>query len=764
MKSIGEFIMGNLSIKEGTLIYQADTPLTHIACIIKGSISASRSYEEYTLHAGDVIGITDLCRGSHNFTYQAKEDSVIISYPLKDMTKLSKLLGENSTLAKCALSSSIRQICTMVDSCIFKQYECSNLYSFLENSYKEYKELCKALVVPAKTLPAMEEVSPYQASASLEPWMSGYYEDLKEMQQSHDIDAFLQHPAFLSGFLMKNSSDAQQILACIDEVEVYMSDYSTLLLNEDKLDFFDLYTSLYYRTLKDGKDNLSLSSTISTFIIHIQSTASIDSELARQRIDTYKEQQQSLIQEIESGQLKSGETYNIPTLEHSLDTILDYSGCSQETSLSFQRTLAEYKKVIDKNSTEADVKKLRLDLTEQFYEIYEKAFFHSLEEESIPTVVKMFFLFGYVDEELAGSEYSSYLYSIADSFKGSERLGVYTIYEWLKAIYTGKKEPRRNEFDVDYQSYVHELLVNKQITKQQEQTLLQDQKQKLLFEIKNLFPLTNKLTFGRIATFCPVFSEHNVIKDLEDALNTPDKLRHILEDIRTYDYSAFYRDELFFDSTTGVKETIQTEILPDIILMPNVGTRGIMWQEIEGKRRLSPATFVLPVFLLENPDRILIRLTGEFRYEMCKRTQGTRWNDVSDPSLTSEYCDYVQFYRKNSDLSPDAKEKLKLALTKARNSYKEMFVMDYLSWILFEAKGSPRLNKVARRILFTYCPFPNDIRAKLSANPLYREIMERWSIKQAQKKHKFENVCKKIAAQKKEVPDLLLKQQEFLNR
>lgn len=58
------------------------------------------------------------------------------------------------------------------------------------------------------------------------------------------------------------------------------------------------------------------------------------------------------------------------------------------------------------------------------------------------------------------------------------------------------------------------------------------------------------------------------------------------------------------------------------------------------------------------------------------------------PFLTSEYFDYVQFYRKNSELSTDAKEKIKTALTKARNSFKEMFVNDYIIWVVYEGKGS----------------------------------------------------------------------------
>ena len=62
---------------------------------------------------------------------------------------------------------------------------------------------------------------------------------------------------------------------------------------------------------------------------------------------------------------------------------------------------------------------------------------------------------------------------------------------------------------------------------------------------------------------------------------------------------------------------------------------------------------------------------------MCKRIQGSRWNDISDSSLTSEYFDYIQFYRKNHDLSADAKERIKNRLQKAKNSYKEMYDNDY---------------------------------------------------------------------------------------
>ena len=188
------------------------------------------------------------------------------------------------------------------------------------------------------------------------------------------------------------------------------------------------------------------------------------------------------------------------------------------------------------------------------------------------------------------------------------------------------------------------------------------------------------------------------------------------------------------------------EVLPDFILMPNMGTRGAMWQEIENRRRTTSARMMLSIFHLEELANTIIRLSGEYRWEMCKRVQGARWNDLTELSLTSEYFDYIQFYRKNGDLSTEAKEKIKNSLTKTKNNYKEMFVLDYMYWILYESAGSPRLNKIARNILFNYCPFPKEIRETLGNNPIYREILDKYNVRNAQKVHHIELVRQKLNA------------------
>ena len=180
-----------------------------------------------------------------------------------------------------------------------------------------------------------------------------------------------------------------------------------------------------------------------------------------------------------------------------------------------------------------------------------------------------------------------------------------------------------------------------------------------------------------------------------------------------------------------------------------------MWQEIEGKRRNTPGRMFFSVFHMEDINTSLVRLTGEFRWEMCKRIQGSRWNDISERSLTSEYFDYIQFYRKNHDLSSEAKEKIRSSLQRAKNSFKEMFVRDYIIWVLFEGNGSPRLNRVARKIMFTYCPFPASLAATMEQNPIYAELLSRRKILSAQRVHHLEMLKQKLKNSGISVPKTL---------
>lgn len=557
---------------------------------------------------------------------------------------------------------------------------------------------------------------------------------------------------------MQAGKEIRTALEAAQNLYEYHQANSTILLNNSFSDLYDVYVTLQIKLSKAGIDASGVISCIEALSAQIENCSLIDKDLFDARKEDYKHK---LV--IANASDDVDMTVSESDLKGSLDTILNYSEIDSSAANEFRGLITQYKKLLDKNSTDDAPRKLRLSITKAFYPIYTAAFKRSITDPSTPVLVKMFLNFGYMDEELAGIENAMYLYALASQIEKIPNGQVYTFYQWLLAIYRGEKEPCRNEFDNDFAAHLRELKNTGKITEADEARMLYDKMERVLFELENVFPMVNKITFGRITTFCPVFSEHNVFKSLENAIVTKDVITETLNTIRKIDYSAYFRETTYSNEKCNIaREMLQIEILPDFILMPGIGNRGVMWQEIEGRKRTTPARMMLPMFHMEDVSQTLIRLTAEYRWEMCKRIQGVRWNDVSERSLTSEYCDYAQFYRKNMDLSTDNKEKVKAALQKAKNNYKEMFVGDYLTWIIYEGNGSPRLNKVARSILFMHCPFSSEVRTRLASNPLYKDMLDAYNVRKGQKLHHLEAVFQRFRSAGLDIPEEIEAQKVFL--
>ncbi len=756
----GELFMAVKEFPSGTVLIQSEQAITALHVITKGSVRASYPGGEFYLYKGDVIGACELFYDSYFISYQAAEDTALASYACNN-GHLSELLHTKSDLSNLIVSSLFRQMKEILDQYELTKFDCENFYQYLMKSYSEYGRFTAKHGLSTRVLPGLEDVTELELEEDVPDWLNSYYGQLQRIMKS--ITAKSQIADFIRGMLYKASKDVYEIIYVCRELYEYKSEIAGLLMNENKLDFFDLYASLLYRIGAHDEDSTSITAALGTMMIQLENQDSIDKEMYRERVQEYKNKLEALQNAENSPADQNASASEVPDLTDSLHTILTYAECDEETTTGFKAAIEKYNKMSDKNASDDTARKLRTTITKLFYKVYTQAFMKSLSDSNIPKIVKMFFNFGYVDEKLAGLENATYLYSIVDSLPSDPSRSVYTAYEWMKEVYEGRKAPCRNEFDNDYAAYVHELKVNGKITAAEEAPMLTNLSKMVEFELDNMFQSVNKMTFGRISIFCPVFSESNVLKDLSESLVSTDKVRASFEQICATDYSAYYRETMYSNPDIGIaKESISVEILPDVILMPNVGIRGVMWQEIEGRKRTTPARMMVSIFQMEDLNSILVRLTGEYRWEMCKRIQGARWNDVSEPSLTSEYFDYIQFYKKNRELSADAKEKVKLSMQKAKNSFKEMFIRDYESWIIYEGAGSPRLNKVARTILFTHCPFAKAVRDKLKANPLYKDMMDRYGVKQSQKVHHMDNLIHKVQNSGAEVPAEITEQRAYL--
>lgn len=752
--------MAGITLDKGKRVYNSGQPMTALHLLIKGKVLVEYPGGTYQLGKGDVIGICELCSEVHFLGYATLEETVILTYPVNSLDALDDLLQKHPDVARLFLLSLFHQINILLEQSYLSEMNCTSLHQNLMEDYEKYNTLCNRYRIQPRVLEDLEEAAAFLGEDSPDTWLNTYYLGLQHFYSGpgEGAKALMSEPGVSMGLLRKGSLDFRKTYTVLDEHFRYRSRVAGFYFNSTGNDLFDFFTSLYYRLGQNNEDADSLYIDLQRMIEQFEDNPALDKNQIAARIKSFRENLSHISPHNEkAGEEESGVNAAImQELMGSLNTILEYAGSDGDAAVAFRQDVNAYKAMVDKSSMDDDGIRLRKKLTAEFYELYSLVFERTTAVPYIPLPVKLFLYFGYVDEDLAGTANCIKLYNLVCGMEDSESFGVYTLYHWLLAIYNGAKEPSRNEFDEDFTDYIHKQKLNGNLSEAQLAVLESDPMSKVNYEMKNMFPQVNKMTCGRISTFCPLFSADNVLKDLNSALVTTAQISKAFEMIKSIDYSAFYRESLDYENMDAMgKETIHLEFMPDIILMPNVGIRGVMWQEIEGKRRNTPGRMFFSVFHMEDINTSLVRLTGEFRWEMCKRIQGSRWNDISERSLTSEYFDYIQFYRKNHDLSSEAKEKIRSSLQRAKNSFKEMFVRDYIIWVLFEGNGSPRLNRVARKIMFTYCPFPASLATTMEQNPIYAELLSRRKILSAQRVHHLEMLKQKLKNSGISVPKTL---------
>ena len=750
---------------EGSVIYNTGEPLEYISLIAEGEVEGSFGGHTLPLGKSDVLGLCDLISGRYTYTYSAISDVSLYKYPCVGVDALESLIRENSDIAYLMINSMCRQVSEFLHYRRRLKQEVDIAYDLVQDLYSEYSRLSKMYASTPKKLPGLDEVKRFSGDDPIEDWLHNYYTEIGDLGSTAHKMFFHGNLGIELGFLRRCVDDVSLVLVACNMYHEYLEDISALLLNEGGYDMFSLISELHLGSLRISGADFAVESLMAPLTEALSDMTSIDSDYYQERLDTYwnaLEDKRESQDEVSESPVRQGLNQN---LLDSVETILEYSGCDEEMSSAFTRYVHEYTELTDRNSTDDDVYDLRRSLTKSFYEIFKLVFIKSLDDPTPPTVINMFLNFGFVDPTLAGYENADFLYSIADSYKGDPKNGIFTIREWLTAIYRGDREPSLSEFDMDFTAYVRDMKNNKQIDAKEEARLLADQDAKLAYEMENAFPVVNRVTFGNPSKFCPVYADHNVQRKPEDTLVTAALVKDFLDEIRSIDFSAFYRETAYSDQKLGISaEAVNVEVLPNIILMPNVGIRGSMWQEIEGRIRTTPARMFMPVFLENDLKPLILRLVGEFRWEMCRRIQGSRWNDLTDPSLTSYFCDYLQFYMNNRSIAMQTMNEIRNELSAARNNYKAVFVSNYIVWVQNESKGMARLNSIALGILMTFCPFSADIRERLKTNMRYNEALTRYNTKRQKRLQRLTLLVKKLSQSGKGIPQELKDELEYAKR
>ncbi len=753
-----------LEYKRGQTIIEAGSAMTSLGLVISGRVAAVYPGGAMMLERGDVVGITEVVNEVHFLGYKAVTETAVIPYPYSNLENLEELMSQHMDFARVSLCSMFKQITGLLGQCQISEIHTNDLFRKIGKDISFYGDICRKLRIKAKEIEGVSQLDTYLIEESSDAWLADYYAGLCKLYQSENGKTITADIPVTMGMFRKGSLDARKAYQLLDNYYSFRQEMGNIYFKPEGNDLYDILTETFFR-LKPGSDDIpELRAVITRVGESFFDEAGLDEPAYQKRLSDFDEKADRLMESEAAVTSETEEEIDVPDiLTDSVDKIIDFTGSTSEDVLNFKAHIMDLRNAEDPESIDDDISDLRKAVTREFYEVYKAVFFRSLQFKP-PLPVLMFLYFGYADEVLAGRKYTAYLANLALKLEGFSGSGVYTFYDWLKEIFCGRKDPSRDDFDTDYTDMIHKLRVQNKIDAVEEKDRLSDGYARVSFELDNFFRSADKVTYGRITTFCPVFMEKTCIKDPSGMFVDRDVIQEALDKIKAVDYTVFYRESLDQKHLNVMgKETIHLEYLPDFILMPNMGTRAVMWQEIEGKVRNSPSRMAISVFHAEDIQGTMIRLAGDFRWEMCKRVQGARWNDVTEHSLTSEYFDYVQFYRKNRDLSPEIKEKIRSALQRAKNSYKEMFIRDYIVWILYEGNASPRLNRVARQIIYNYCPFDSERSAKNRTNPIYTELIDRGEIKRAQKLHRLEQMMKKLKNSGQEIPETLRDEIDYIS-
>ncbi|MCR5652243.1 MAG: hypothetical protein K6F88_00415 [Ruminococcus sp.] len=681
--------MEKIKIEKGHVLHKKGDEVKNLEIVLSGAlVMTDGDSVDVRLSGGGIAGAIYLPGDIYSFDYVALEESTLLVMDYLSEDDIAEAVSGTPAIAPVMAAAGMEFASGILDALDATSQAASDFCKEIKYNYNDYKFMCVKLDRTPEQFSFVEQLPVPDAPEILSGWEAEVCRTYCDQRSSLEQSFYPLNVSFCVETVMRACASGRRIRKDLESAADFLA-----WMKSGTADFVNAFYDV------------------------------------KSRVDTETR----------------GSSGEVPAIENALDVIVAFSGVPTDVADTFRKDIKQFLDTEDRRAKSDEMRHLRMSIADGYYKIYEAAFFKSMETNHIPAEVRMFFLFGFVDENLAGKANTELLYKMAVSWEDHAEGRILPMYDWLTKIYKGEAVPSKNEFDNDWTEHLREEVRTANITQQKADELANDCKAMVSFEINNMFKSANRITNGQMASFVPVFSTQDVIRPLDKCLVSVARAEESFKKVTDVDFGCFYRPALVQYPDLKIQHFVyNTEVKPYLILMPNFGARGVMWQENEGPRRTTPGHLVLSIFHSEDLDETIVRMCAQFRWEMCRRIQGVRYMDISEPSLTSEYMNYLQFYKKNGYLSADMKERIKIALQKARNDYKVVFVSDYEKYILNEAYGLPRLNKITREILFRYCTMSEKFRKALAINPQFQPLIERWDVTHSTKLHSLGLIVKKF--------------------
>ena len=766
-------VNGKNAVKKNEVIFKQGDAVTQVGIVLSGKVLMQNEWMRLVRSQGAFIALNDIPQENYGATYTAMEDSVIYALPVAGEDSLHNIVARNVDYRAIMISSQFKYITSLARIRQDLYNRVYRLYQFAQESYRQYCNLCQAMGVQAIALQEMEEIQPYDKMLDENEDRLTYYEEAAKI------------PLAVNKQYFSYSEDMviYQVTEIIHMVDSFYGDCNAMIdYIKELLDLVGMrsnhnlfeYTCVQGTEMRRKGDVPREMKGLLTNILkevqfqhgelqkQCQNIPEIDFSLMEKRIEDVVSKEMTESEKKSQEEKDAAMKRDVLSLKNSMNQVIEYAAMDEETAQKLRTNVDYLVKAPDRLSIEDDVKKAKKTITPIVFQLYFDCYLKARQGLTVmPKAVELFLNFGMLDERLLEQEHLEFLCSI-ESEENEGPCNVFTMVEWLNMIHDGKREPSKSEFDEDYFENLRSLKKMGDITEAEQKALTNDMVKRVEYEVMNMQKSNSRTLYGQPTTYMPILYKEAIFGNLDKILVTKKMINQSVQKLMQVDYSVFYREVLYTNTALKINhESTMQNIYPDIILFPLYGINAAMWQEVGGKNKATPGRFAFPILSNTNVDDMMVKMFGRFRWELCRCIQGMQWNDVKVKSLTSEYMDYIQFYRKNRELSDEAREKVKLQIQKARNNSREIFLIDYEFWVKSESNGSMKMNKVAREILATYCPFEKKLREKLGVKRPYEVAMARHGRNCQKKKQEFDLRIRAIQKESSDVPEEIMTTYKF---
>lgn len=436
-------------------------------------------------------------------------------------------------------------------------------------------------------------------------------------------------------------------------------------------------------------------------------------------------------------------------LLNSASQILNYAQADPDAVKEFSTLMVKLKSFKNPLDPEPENRKIRRTIAKTYWDVYKKSFEKWLRDgKRAPKAVELMLRYGYFDESLLDEGHIVELTSRLYQSGGNPSAPIHHGTDWLEKIYSRSIPTSVDELGQTFFEKLKLELKDSAIKSDKDIPPDYDTGEaRLGYEISAMYEPNVRLTSGNIASHFPILTKYHITLPLDKCFVSKDDVEKALQYILSIDYTAFNREVLYRNEEIGIKnEFIQRSVIPDFILVPSIGPKIMMWQDLSIFRgsgsKESRGRICIPHFVTGDLKTFMLEAIAAFRWELCKNILGPDWNNVGIPSITADYTDYVQFYKKSKDLSPELKEKITSEFKRFRTD-RDKFAYDYAMWIRYESEGVQRVNRVVRSIFYRHIPFHKTIREKVSTQPAFTELHNRFKNIRTRQHKEHENKYKK---------------------